>query len=107
MRTGGQIQEGEHMSPGMGGRATVSKCPHCMVSLREDLEQHQVAALRHKCAGSSALYASVFTNLLICRSANTVFVEKINQDGCDINRSAATELEYDLCFFPIYSVKIY
>lgn len=76
MKTGGKVQEGEHMNPGMGGRAAVSKCPHCMVGLSEDLQQHQVAALRNKCAASSALYASVFTNLLICRSANTVFREK-------------------------------
>lgn len=37
MKTGGQVREEEQMNPGTGVRAAVSKCPHCMVGLSEDI----------------------------------------------------------------------
>lgn len=53
MKMGGQVQEGDHVNAGMGG--TVSNLPLQGLGRSVDLLQHQRAALRHECVGSSAL----------------------------------------------------
>lgn len=78
MKTGGQVQKGEQMNPRMGEKQLSLSVPTAWLVSVRTFSSNQVAALRPRCAGSSALYASVFTNLLICRSANPVFMKKNN-----------------------------